>query len=233
MGGYALLPLHVGKRDLVLAAPYVSYTRFNVLSGGLSDAGVESFYLPVGGAWQAESGKQWGGFVMPSVHSPLSGDGNWASDFMGGVLGRSFSGERTVWYYGLIYDYSFGGNFFYPYLGFSYQFDPHWLLSLVAPWPSVVYAPSDRFFVNAGVLPSGATWTLDQKGKNAQATSSFGGWDLGVYGNWRLGDLLWFSVGGGVSGLRSLQLNDSGDVSFEQDLSREPFVSISLSARPK
>jgi hypothetical protein len=202
------------------------------LTDGLPDASVDSLYLPVGGAWQAADGKQWGGFVMPSVHSPLAGDGDWAADFMGGALGRCFSGDRAVWYYGLIYDYAFGGNSFYPYLGYSYQFDPHWLFSLIAPWPAIAYAPSDRFFMKAGVMPSGATWALDQTGKDAQVTGAFGGWDLGVHCNWRLNKLLWLSVGTGFSGLRSLQVNDTGDVGYEQDLSREPFVNVSLSARP-
>ena len=232
VGGYAMVPLHIGRRDLVVAAPYASHTRFNFLTDGFADQGVDSLYLPVGGAWQTDTGRQWGGFVMPTFNSPLAGDGDWATDFMGGVLGRSFSGDRAVWYYGLIYDYSFGGNFFYPYLGYSYQFDPHWVFSLIAPWPTLSYAPSDRFFVGAGVTPSGATWTLNQSGKGAQAVGSFGGWDLGAYCGWRLTRLLWFGAGIGFSGLRSLQVDESGDTSFEQKLSREPFVNVSLTARP-
>ena len=233
VGAYAMVPLYAGRRGLAVAVPYASHTRFNSMTDGLGDKDVDSLYLPVGGAWQADSGRQWGGFVMPTFNSPLAGDGDWATDFMGGALGRSFAGGNAIWYYGLIYDYSFGGNVFYPYLGYTYQFDPHWILNLVAPWPSLTYAPTDRFFVGAGFVPSGASWKLDQEGQDAQATGSFGGWDLGAYGGWRLSKLLWFGMSAGFSGLRSLQVNQEGETVFEQRLSREPFVSVSLTVRPK
>jgi hypothetical protein len=44
--------------------------------------------------------------------------------------------------------------------------------------------------------------------------------------------LLWVTAGVGFSGLRSLQVDEDGELAFEQNLSREPFVSLSLSARP-
>lgn len=230
IGAYTTVPLYVGKRTLAVAVPYVSHTRFTSMTGGLGDQSVDSVYLPLGGAWQADDGNQWGGFVMPSVHSPLRGDGEWAEDFMGGALGRHFSGNDSIWYYGAVYDYSFGANYFYPYLGYMLQIDPKWLFSLVMPWPAVSYAPSDHFVTTFGVLPSGANWAIDSEGD--KATGSFGGWDVGVRLGWRLTRLLWLSAGGGFSGLRSLQVDDSGEMAFEQNLSREPFVSIGVGIRP-
>lgn len=230
LGAYTTVPLYIGKRGLAVAVPYVSHTRFTSMTEGMRDQSVESVYLPIGGAWQAEDGNQWGGFIMPSVHSPISDEGEWADDFMGGVLGRHFSGNDATWYYGAVYDYSFGANYIYPYLGYMVQLDPKWLFSLVMPWPAVSYAPSDHFVTTFGVLPSGANWVIDEAGENV--TGSFGGWDVGVRFGWRLTDLLWLSAGGGFSGLRSLQVDDSGEMAFEQNLSPEPFVSIGLGIRP-
>ncbi len=232
VGGYAMTPLFLGKHGFALAAPYVSRTRFTSMTDGSADTDVDSFYLPVGGIWQAANGKQWGGFAMPIFNSSFSGDGDGGTDFMGGVLGRSFSGQKSIWYYGLVYDYSYGGNFYYPYLGYSYVADPQWVISLVMPWPTVTYAPSDRLYFSVGVLPSGANWVMDQEGSDTKVSSSFGGWDLGTYCGWRLTKLLWVTAGVGFSGLRSLQVDEDGELAFEQNLSREPFVSLSLSARP-
>jgi hypothetical protein len=109
------------------------------------------------------------------------------------------------------------------------QMDPKWLISIVMPWPAVSYAPSDHFVTTFGVLPSGANWAMDEAGENA--TGSFGGWDVGVRCGWRLTKLLWLSTGVGFSGLRSLQVDDSGETAFEQKLDREPFVSIGLGLR--
>lgn len=232
-GAYGSLPLYIGRRDLVAAVPYVSHTEFSSLTAGVSDRSVVSFYLPLAWLWQSENKLQWGSFIMPSMHSPFDTEGDWGTDFMGGVLGRCFSGDRAVWYYGIIYDYSFGGDFFYPYLGYSYQIDRNWLISLVLPWPTVTYAPSKEFVLQAGFLPSGATWVMDGSGKDTQVAGSLGGWDLGVTAGRRLKRNIWFDAGAGLSGLRSLRFNESGELQFEQNLGREPYVSVALSIRPE
>jgi len=232
VGAYSTVPLYIGRSGFGVAVPYVSHTRFDSLSDGHEDQEVDSFYLPLAAIWQVESGNQWGGFIMPSVNSPISGEGEWAEDFMGGALGRHFSGDKAMWYYGLVYDYSFGANYMYPYLGYTYQPERQWVISLVMPWPAVSYAPSDQFVVTAGVMPSGANWAMHPEGESSQVTGSFGGWDLGARCGWRLTNVLWFSAGAGFSGLRSLQVEENGELVFEQNLSREPFVSLTLSIRP-
>lgn len=231
-GAYALVPLHIGRRDIVGAVPCVSYTQFRSQTEEIDGRGVTAFYLPVGGACQSDSGRQWGGFAMPCFYSPFADDGKWATDFMAGAVGRSFSGDSAVWYYGLVYDRSFGADAFYPYLGYTFQWDRHWLLSLVMPWPTISYAPNDRFLVRAGALPAGATWKLKGEGSNTQAIGSVGGWDIGIYTSTRVSRLLWLDIGAGFSGLRSLRIENSGELTFEQNLSREPFFSVALSLVP-
>lgn len=226
---YAAAPLYIGRRGFALTVPYVSRTRFHFTRGDRADEDVTSVYLPVGGAWQTESGRQWGAFVMPAGYSPLSGEGDWAWSGMGGMMGRTFSGRNLVWYYGLVYDHAFSDGYYLPYLGFTYQMDPTWAFSMVAPWPGINYAPSDSFFMRVGVSPSGATWAVDED----QAMTSLGGWDLGLWANWRLSKTLWLSAGSGVSGLRNLRISTSGEVDYDQDIDREPWVSVSLSIRPQ
>lgn len=170
---------------------------------------------------------------MPATYSPLSDSGEWAWSGMGGVLGRHLSGERLIWYYGVVYDYAYSDGYFLPYVGFTYILDPSWVVSMIAPWPAISYAPTDKFFLRLGFLPSGASWALEQNGDDQEAITSFGGWDLGLWANWRISKAVWFSVGGGVSGLRSFEIDTSGDTDFEQDVSSEPWVSVSFSVRPQ
>ena len=231
---YAMVPLYLGKSGLLLAIPVVSHTRFNFIGGDLPDRGVTALYLPVGGMWQTDNGNQWGGFFMPAGYSPLSGQGSWAWSWMGGVMGRHMSGERLTWYYGVVYDYAFSDGYFLPYLGFTYIIDPGWAISMIAPWPGISYAPCDWFFLRLGVSPSGASWALDRKTDGGeQVTTSIGGWNLGLWANWRLGSSPWWlAAGGGVSGLRSLEFNQNGSADFSQSVGSEPWFGISLSMRP-
>lgn len=229
---YAVAPLHIGRRSLALAVPVFSHTRFDMKKGGLDDAEVDSFYLPAGVAWQQRRGLQWAVFGMPSIHSALTDGGDPAMDYMGGILGRHLTGDRTTWYYGLVYDYSFGSNFIYPYVGYSYTADPAWTVGLVLPFPTVNYAPTKRFFAQLGVTPSGANFATRRDGNDVQAIGSFGGWDAGISGNVRLTGSLWMRVAAGVSGLRSLRVDDAGEVLFEQKLEQEPFVTLGFSIRP-
>jgi len=230
---YAMVPLYVGDSGLAVAVPCVSHTWFHFTEGDMKDGDATAVYLPFGAMWQTEGKTQWGWFLMPSAYSPLSSEGDWAASGMGGVMGRYMSGDRLTWYYGVVYDYGFSDGYFLPYAGFSYVIDPTWAISMIAPWPSVSYAPSDKFFVQLGVSPSGASWALDRSTENGdKVMASFGGWDLGLWGNWRVGPAWWLSAGGGVSGLRSLQVDPNGDANFDQKVGSEPWVGITLSLRP-
>ncbi|HMO49530.1 MAG TPA: hypothetical protein PKA21_00205 [Kiritimatiellia bacterium] len=229
---YAALPLYIGERGLAVAIPYVGHTRFRFTEDARPDGEVTSYYLPVGAAWQSHPGTQWGWFVMPSVYSPLADDGEWVTSGMGGIVGRHLSGKQTTWYYGIVYDYGFSDGYVLPYVGFTYVIDPVWAITLLAPWPSVSYAPVDSFFVQLGVVPSGATWALEQTDTSDNVVASFGGWDLGVWANWRLAGSWWVAAGGGFSGLRSFAVDSEGDASFDQRLDREPWLGVTISMRP-
>jgi hypothetical protein len=229
--GYALLPLHIGRRSLALAVPTASYTRFRFTQGDFADQDVAGISLVLAGAVQTTGGNQWGGFIMPSAYAPLLDNGDWGASGMAGIIGRNLQGERTAWYYGVVYDYSFGDGYFLPYVGFTYTLDPVWVISMIAPWPSVTYAPSKSFNVKAGLAPSGASWVFSRDGEG-QVASSIGGWDLGLWANWRLTRIAWVAVGVGVSGLRSLEIGEDGNTHFDPEIESEPWVSLSFNVRP-
>ncbi|MDD4735178.1 MAG: hypothetical protein PHP44_03625 [Kiritimatiellae bacterium] len=229
---YAMVPIYVGKKSIALAVPYVSYTHFAFTEGPLKDRDVTGLNLVLGGAVQTSPGQQWGGFIMPSAYSPLTDNAEWAGSGWACVAGRSLQGERTVWYYGLVYDYAFSDGFFLPYLGFSYIIDPCWAISLVAPWPAINYAPSDSLFFKLGVSPSGSSWTIDPKGDDSQVVGSLGAWDFGFWAEKRVYKSVWFNFGVGYSGLKSFEFNTQGDTEFDPSLKSEPFVSIAINIRP-
>lgn len=230
---YGMVPLYIGQRSLAAVVPYVGHTWFRFKEGDLDDGEVTSIYLPFGSAWQTERSSQLGWFLMPAAYSPLRDDADWAYSGMGGVFGRHFSGNRLTWYYGLVYDEGFGDGYFLPYAGFTYVIDPKWAFTMLAPWPTISYAPNPDFFVQTGIAPSAATWSLNPRGDNNRVIASFGGWDMGTWANWRLNGPLWMSAGIGFSGLRSFTVNEQGDASFDQRLDREPWVSLSIHLRPE
>jgi hypothetical protein len=230
---YAVAPLWIGRHGLILAVPAVSHTEFDFTSGPYDDRGVTTLRLALGGAMQTAGGTQWGGFVMPSVYSPLTGDGEWTASGMGGIFGRHLYKRRTIWYYGLVYDYAFSDGYFLPYLGFTYVQNPSWTFSVLLPWPAVNYAPSKHFFVKLGVVPSGASWSVKDQEDGAQAVASYGGWDMGLWGSVRLTKGLWFALGAGVSGLRGLEIDTNGETEFDPSFNSDPFVSVALSFRPE
>jgi hypothetical protein len=229
---YAMAPLYIGRNGLAVAVPSVSSTRFHFTAGDRQDGHVTALYLPVAAAWETDSGQQWGAFIMPSSYSPLSGEGDWAWSGMAGVMGRTFSGRHVVWYYGMVYDHAFANGYFLPYAGFTYQLNRSLAFSMVAPWPGINYAPSDRFYARLGIAPSGATWAVRDEEGGDDVLTAFGGWDFGLWGNWRLSQSTWCSLGAGVSGLRSLRITSGGELDYEQDVDREPWISISLSIVP-
>jgi len=230
---YALAPVWIGRRGMILAVPVVTHTEFDFTSGPYEDRGVTTLRLALGGAMQTAGGTQWGGFLMPAVYSPLQGDGDWTMSGMGGIFGRHLYKKRTIWYYGLVYDYGFSDGYFLPYVGFTYVQNPSWTFSVMLPWPAINYAPSKSFFVKLGVLPSGASWAVKDSESGADAVASYGGWDMGLWGNLRLTKALWVSLGTGVSGLRGLQIDSSGEAEFDPSFDSEPFVSVALSFRPQ
>lgn len=230
---YGTLPLYIGERGLALAVPFIGYTSFDFSGDRQDDASVTALYLPVGMAWQTGAGRQWVVFGMPEFYTPLDDDGDSVHSMMAGVIGRSFHGERTVWYYGAVYDRNFSDGYFLPYLGFTHAVNQQLNVSMIAPWPSVSYAFTRDFFLRAGVAPSGASWDVRGDPGEREAVMSFGGWNAGLWANARIRGAMWGAFGFGYSGLRGLEIDTEGDTQFDVAMESEPWVTVSISIRPE
>lgn len=230
---YGTLPLYIGQRGLALAVPFVGYTSFDFSGHQRDDASVTAVYLPAGVAWQTGAGRQWVVFGMPEFYTPLENGGDTVHSMMAGVLGRSFQGERTVWYYGAVYDRNFSDGYFLPYLGFTHAVSPQLNVSMIAPWPSVNVAVSRDLFLRAGVAPSGASWDVRGDPGEREAVMSFGGWNAGLWANARIRGTVWGALGFGYSGLRGLEIDTEGEAQFDVAMESEPWVTASISIRPE
>jgi hypothetical protein len=230
---YGTLPLYIGERGLALAVPFAGYTHFDFSGDQPEDASVTAVYIPAGLAWQTDSGRQWVVFGMPEFYTPLEDGGDTVHSMMGGVIGRSFQGERTVWYYGAVYDRNFSDGYFLPYLGFTHAVNQQLNVSMIAPWPSVNYAVNRDVFLRAGVAPSGASWDVRGDAGEREAVMSFGGWNAGVWANARIRGTVWGALGCGYSGLRGLELDPDGEANFDVAMESEPWITVSISVRPE
>jgi hypothetical protein len=149
---------------------------------------------------------------------------------MGGGFARYVQNDRLWWGFGLYADVGPGDDLYLPYLGASWSIDDRWTLSAVMPWPALLYAPDrDRLF-RLGVMPSGASWTLNPDA--GEVIYDLGGWDFGIGASWRLQGNIWGQVRAGYTGLRALQIDDGNLQGPELDADATPFVGIGIEYRP-
>lgn len=226
----AILPAYVGRRDLVLAGAYAAQTRFDHDDPALSDHRVATVMPIAGWLRQYTEASQLGTFFAPSFSSELDGRGSGGTQLYTGLIGTTRTSDRWLWIYGGVYENSFGDSIFYPYAGFVWQIDPRWTLSLIAPWPALVYAPADDWFFQLGAEPGGASWKI--RAADDEAVAEFGAWDLTLAVGRRLGGDIWLRAGGGVSGLRSLRVSSGGETRLDADIDAHPMFFISVEFRP-
>jgi hypothetical protein len=110
--------------------------------------------------------------------------------------------------YGSVYENSFGRHAGYPSLGVLWLPSPKCSLSLVFPWPTLSYAPRDRWLLQLGMAPGGSSWV--GRANDFETTQSFGSWNLNAGAGYRVHGKLWLFAGAGVAGLRDVKI-ESGD----------------------
>jgi len=224
------LPVLTGSRDALVLGEWVSWTRFDSNTPSFDSFEVLSLGLPLAWVRQADPDWQVAAFVFPMGHKATFSDSDWSWELMGGGFARYVQSDRLWWGFGLYADVGPGDDLYLPYLGASWSIDDRWTLSAVMPWPALLYAPDrDRLF-RLGVMPSGASWTLNPDA--GEVVYDLGGWDFGVGASWRLQGNIWGQVRAGYCGLRALRIDDGNLQGPDLDADATPFIGIGIEYRP-
>ena len=80
---------------------------------------------------------------------------------MGGAVARYTRNDRLWWLFGVGFDDSDFGTTWIPYVGASLILNQRCSVSALLPWPQIIYAPSQEWFVSLGASYSGNSWALD------------------------------------------------------------------------
>jgi hypothetical protein len=215
-----VLPVYVARRDMALVGADVAWDYLRIQAGPYADQSILRL-TPVA-AWLHQFGEKEtvGAFVAPIFSKEMRYDQPWATSGYGGVIAIHWYSDEFQLLYGGVYEYSFGQNLGYPYLGFMWLPTPQWSLAVVFPWPTLTYAPRDRWLLQLGLLPGGSSWVI--KGDDFETTQSLGSWNLTAGAGYRVYGKLWLFAGAGVAGLRGLEIEGGSNRSrFESNPSPE------------
>jgi len=224
-----VLPAYVAKRDMLLLGADLAWDNLDVRSGPYQDQSILRL-TPVA-AWLHQFGEKEtvGAFVAPIFSQELRGDQPWGTSGYGGVIGMHWFSDEWQLLYGGVYQYSYGQNTGYPYLGVLWLPSPKWSLSLAFPWPTITYVPRDRWLLQVGLAPGGSSWV--KNGDGYETTESLGSWNLTAGAACRLHGKFWLYAGGGVAGLRGVNIEGGGDQThFESKPG--PVFTLALQFRP-
>jgi hypothetical protein len=228
----AVLPVWVGKRDLVLLGECVTWQQLKFRSPLTATRNVTGVMPVVAWLHQAGARDQYGAFVAPSFIN--GGDiADYAlrdSSLYAGVLGIRWSSDRLAWAYGGIAIMEQGPDFVLPYVGLLWHPRPSWSVALIAPWPSVSYAPTRNTLFQFGLSPAGAK--LGAANHPEQLRVGYDSWNALFSAHRRLKGMLWVSAGVGWSGFGSAFLSTRGHLALKHDLDRGPVVTLRFALRP-
>ena len=204
-----VLPVYVARRDMLLLGADIAWDNLDVRSGPYQNQSILRL-TPVA-AWLHQFGAKEtvGVFVAPIFSKELRGDQPWGTSGYGGVIAMHTFSDEWQLLYGGVYEYSFGRNTFYPYLGVLWSPMPKCSMALVFPWPTFSYVPRDRWLLQVGLAPGGSSWVA--RGSNFETTQSFASWNLTAGAGYRLQGKFWLFGGAGLAGLRGLKIESGGD----------------------
>ena len=229
LGLGAVLPPYVATHDMLLLGGDLSWNYIAVKSGPFQDQSVLRLTPVAGWLHQFANQELLGAFVAPILSKELRGDGPWGYSGYGGVVGMHWFSDEFQLLYGGVYEYSFGRHAGYPYLGLQWLPTPRCSLSLVYPWPTVTYAPADRWILQLGVGPGGTSWV--QRGDGYETTESLASWNLTAGVGYRFYEKLWLFAGGGVAGLRGFEI-ESDDHQTRFESRPGPSFTVAIQFRP-
>jgi len=223
-----LVPVYVAARNMVVVGGDVSVTSIGVRAGPYRDQRVEQATLV--GAWLHQFGSETlAVFAAPIFSRDDRSDRPSHVNGFGGVIGMHWHSDTLQWLYGAVVEYNFGARALYPYLGVLWLPTPRWSVALAVPWPTVAYALSDRWLLEAGVSPGSTSWVTE--GSDVQSTQSLGAWNVSVGGAYRLHGRFWLYAGAGRTFGREL-INGSAEGETRFDAESRPVFTLALQFRP-
>ena len=207
----AVLPVYIAKRDLIVLGADLGLDRLEVRSGPYADQSVQRV-TPVAG-WLHQFGTQdmLATFVAPIFSRETNGDQPWGTSGYGGVVCLHWYSDEFQLLYGGVYSNTFGQSALYPYAGIMWLPCPKLAVSLVFPWPTITYAPTDRWILQLGVAPGGSSWV--RRGAGYESTQSFGPWLVNAGAGYRFYGKFWAVASVGLAGLRGVEIDTGGSVS--------------------
>lgn len=224
-----LLPKLIGPRDMLVVGDWLSFTRLDTDDAGARDVDVLSMGLPVGWMRQLDDRWQFAAFVAPLAHRATERSEPWFWEAMGGAFALYWH-DRWMWVLGAYADVSKDEEFYIPYAGGSLQIDRQWTLSLVLPWPALIYSPTTDWMLLAGVTPAGATWAV--KGPQQDLTIDQDAWNMGLAAEKRVWRNFWLRLEGGISGFRGFGFVGSDWQGPNSSNGTSPYVSLRFGFRP-
>jgi hypothetical protein len=204
-----LAPIKWGKQDLVFLGENILVDQLDVESGPYTDQSIVTLTPMAAWLHQANADNMVGSFVAPLFSRDIGHNNVWGTQVWAGVVAMHWRNDRLQWLYGGVYEYSFGQNHIYPYLGLLWAPNPQWALALVFPWPTLSYVPRDRWMLSLAVSPGGSSWVAGTN--EPEAVYSVGSWNLMANIGWRMHGKFWLQAGAGMAGLRSLKINVGGE----------------------
>ena len=225
-----LLPLVVGPRDMLVLGDWISFTQLKADAGSSRDVDVLSIGLPVGWMRQASDAWQIAAFVAPLAHRATDRSDPWYWETLGGAFALYWPPGRWMWIFGAYADVSADEEFYIPYAGGSFQINPRWTLSLVLPWPALIYAPNRDWMLLAGLTPAGATWAV--KGPEQIVAPDQDALNLGLAVERRVWKNVWLRLEGGVSGYRGFGVIGSDWEGPNAHAGTSPYINVRFGFRP-
>lgn len=226
----AIAPWTIGSRDLLAAGEWISFTRLTGKSESPAGLDVLSVAVPLGWARQATPEWQLAAFVAPLGHRVTSHSAPWYWETMGGFFARYAPQGRWSWIFGAFADVSGEEQFYVPYAGAGFQVDERWTLSLILPWPALLYAPTPDWLLRLGVEPAGTSWALD--GHRGTIAIDMDAWNVGLAVERRAWGNLWLRAEAGLSGFRGFGFVGSDWQGPNSGSGTSPYLSLGIGFRP-
>jgi len=209
-----VVPAYVAKRDMLLLGGDFALESLRVTSGPYDDQSIVRVTPVVSWLHQFGLTDTLIAFAAPIFSLDLKGDEAWGASGYAGLLGMHWINDTLQVIYGGVYENSFGQEQAYPYLGAMWDPSPKLSLALVFPYPTISYVPRDRWLLQLGMTPGGASWV--GRGDGFETTQSLSSWNLDARVGYRFHGNFWLTASAGVAGLRGIEiLSESDEQRFE------------------